>query len=79
MEGLSTVEDFFHLRERGTTVGTEVRAGLTTFMVMAYILFLNGAILTGGFEATGKADPHWDLATIAAGTALIAGVMKVAV
>jgi AGZA family xanthine/uracil permease-like MFS transporter len=78
MEGLSTVEDFFHLRERGTTVGTEVRAGLTTFMVMAYILFLNGAILTGGFEATGKADPHWDLATIAAGTALIAGVMTIA-
>jgi adenine/guanine/hypoxanthine permease len=78
MEGLSTVEDFFHLRERGTDVGTEVRAGLTTFMVMAYILFLNGAILTGGFEATGKADPHWDLATIAAGTALIAGVMTIA-
>jgi adenine/guanine/hypoxanthine permease len=78
MEGLSTVEDFFHLRERGTTVGTEVRAGLTTFMVMAYILFLNGAILTGGFDATGKTDPHWDLATIAAGTALIAGVMTIA-
>jgi AGZA family xanthine/uracil permease-like MFS transporter len=72
------VEDFFHLRERGTTVGTEVRAGLTTFMVMAYILFLNGAILTGGFEATGKADPAWDLATIAAATALVAGVMTIA-
>jgi AGZA family xanthine/uracil permease-like MFS transporter len=78
MEGLSAVEDFFHLRERGTTVGTELRAGLTTFMVMAYILFLNGAILTAGFEATGKADPHWDLATIAAGTALVAGVMTIA-
>jgi AGZA family xanthine/uracil permease-like MFS transporter len=78
MEGLSAVEDFFHLRERGTTVGTELRAGLTTFMVMAYILFLNGAILTGGFEATGKADPHWDLATIAAATALIAGIMTIA-
>jgi adenine/guanine/hypoxanthine permease len=69
---------FFHFRERGTDFGTEVRAGLTTFMVMAYILFLNGAILTGGFDATGKADPHWDLATIAAGTALIAGVMTIA-
>jgi AGZA family xanthine/uracil permease-like MFS transporter len=78
MEGLSAVEDFFHLRERGTTVGTELRAGLTTFMVMAYILFLNGAILTGGFDATGKADPHWDLATIAAGTALVAGVLTIA-
>jgi AGZA family xanthine/uracil permease-like MFS transporter len=78
MEGLSAVEDFFHLRERGTTVGTELRAGLTTFMVMAYILFLNGAILTAGFQATGKADPHWDPATIAAGTALVAGVMTIA-
>jgi len=72
------VESFFKLRERGTDFGTEVRAGLTTFMVMAYILFLNGAILTAGFEATGNADPHWDLATIAAGTALVAGVMTIA-
>jgi len=72
------VESFFKLKERGTDFGTEVRAGLTTFMVMAYILFLNGAILTSGFEATGNADPHWDLATIAAGTALVAGVMTIA-
>jgi len=72
------VESFFKLKERGTDFGTEVRAGLTTFMVMAYILFLNGAILTAGFEATGNANPHWDLATIAAGTALVAGVMTIA-
>ncbi|MEO6578261.1 MAG: NCS2 family permease [Candidatus Limnocylindria bacterium] len=72
------LDAFFKLTERGTTVGTEVRAGLTTFMVMAYILFLNGAILTGGFEALGVADPAWNLATIAAGTALIAGVMTIA-
>ena len=72
------MESFFKLKERGTDFGTEVRAGLTTFMVMAYILFLNGAILTSGFEATGNADPHWDLATIAAGTALVAGVMTIA-
>lgn len=69
---------FFHFRERGTDFGTEIRAGVTTFMVMAYILFLNGSILTGGFEATGQADPHWTLATIAAGTALVAGVMTIA-
>ena len=72
------MESFFKLKERGTDFGTEVRAGLTTFMVMAYILFLNGAILTAGFEATGNANPHWDLATIAAGTALVAGVMTIA-
>ena len=72
------MESFFKLKERGTDFGTEVRAGLTTFMVMAYILFLNGAILTAGFAATGNADPHWDLATVAAGTALVAGVMTIA-
>jgi AGZA family xanthine/uracil permease-like MFS transporter len=72
------VESFFKLKERGTDFGTEVRAGLTTFMVMAYILFLNGAILTAGFAATGNANAHWDLATVAAGTALVAGVMTIA-
>jgi AGZA family xanthine/uracil permease-like MFS transporter len=51
---------------------------VTTFMVMAYILFVNGSILTGGFEATGQADPAWDLATVAAATALVAGVMTIA-
>jgi AGZA family xanthine/uracil permease-like MFS transporter len=37
---------YFRLREHGTTVGTEVLAGLTTFMVMAYIIFVNPAILS---------------------------------
>ena len=31
----------FGTRERKTTVGTEVRAGFTTFLVMAYIIFVN--------------------------------------
>ncbi len=69
------MESFFKFRERGTDLATEARAGLTTFMVMAYILFVNGSILTAGF---GTADPHWNLATIAAGTALVAGVMTIA-
>jgi AGZA family xanthine/uracil permease-like MFS transporter len=40
------LEGYFRLREHGTTVGTEVLAGLTTFMVMAYIIFVNPAILS---------------------------------
>jgi AGZA family xanthine/uracil permease-like MFS transporter len=40
------LERCFKLREHGTTVGTEVLAGLTTFMVMAYIIFVNPAILS---------------------------------
>jgi AGZA family xanthine/uracil permease-like MFS transporter len=40
------LEGYFRLREHGTTAGTEVLAGLTTFMVMAYIIFVNPAILS---------------------------------
>jgi AGZA family xanthine/uracil permease-like MFS transporter len=75
---VDAIASFFKFRERGTDLGTEARAGLTTFMVMAYILFLNGAILTGGFEVTKHVDPHFNLATIAAATALVAGVMTIA-
>ena len=40
------LEGYFKLKEHGTTVGAEVLAGLTTFMVMAYIIFVNPAILS---------------------------------
>ena len=35
------MEKFFKLKERGTDVRTEIVAGLTTFMAMAYILMVN--------------------------------------
>jgi AGZA family xanthine/uracil permease-like MFS transporter len=62
--------DYFKFAERGTSLGTEFRAGLTTFMVMAYIIFLNGNIIAKplGLEP----------AAVAAGTALIAGIMTIA-
>ena len=63
------LEGFFHFRERGTSLGTEVRAGVTTFMVMAYIIFLNPGILS----AAGL-DP----VAGAAATALVAGIMTIA-
>ena len=40
------MEKFFKLKERGTTVRTEVMAGITTFMTMAYILAVNPSILS---------------------------------
>ena len=47
-----TLEKLFHLREHGTTVRTELVAGLTTFMTMAYILAVNPGILsTTGMDA----------------------------
>ncbi len=45
-------ETRFHLKENGTTVRTELVAGLTTFMTMAYIIALNPNLLTG-FGAEG--------------------------
>ena len=48
------LNSFFKLQESGTDVKTEITAGLTTFMTMAYIIFVNPAILskTGmNFEA----------------------------
>ena len=38
---------FFRVKENGSTVRTEILAGLTTFMTMAYIIALNPNLLTG--------------------------------
>ncbi|MGH9866613.1 MAG: NCS2 family permease [Candidatus Polarisedimenticolia bacterium] len=40
------VEPLFHVRAAGSTPGREALAGLTTFMAMAYILFVNPAVLS---------------------------------
>ncbi len=47
------LEKMFHLRDNKTTVRTEIIAGLTTFMTMAYIIALNPNLLTA-FGAEGK-------------------------
>src|ERR1700744_5071444 len=39
------LDKFFKLSENGTTVRIELLAGLTTFLTMAYIIFVNPAIL----------------------------------
>ena len=46
------IEKFFKLKENNTTVKTEVMAGITTFMTMAYILAVNPNILSAtGMDA----------------------------
>ncbi|MBO4496322.1 MAG: NCS2 family permease [Clostridiales bacterium] len=47
------MEKLFKLKQNGTTVRTEIVAGLTTFMTMAYIIALNPNLLTG-FGAEGQ-------------------------
>ncbi|CCO09221.1 NCS2 family permease [Desulforamulus hydrothermalis] len=63
------LEQFFKLKEHNTTVRTEIIAGLTTFMTMAYILFLNPNILAG----TGM-----DKNAVFFATAMAAGVVTIA-
>lgn len=62
---MSFLEKTFQLRDRGTTVQTEVLAGATTFLTMAYIVLVNPAILS----TTGM-----PLAGVAAATCLAAGI-----
>ena len=40
-EKIKTMENFFKVKEHGSTVKTEVLAGITSFMAMAYILTVN--------------------------------------
>lgn len=48
---MSLIERLFRLNEHGTSVRTEVLAGITTFLTMSYIVFVNPAILgTTGME-----------------------------
>lgn len=48
------MEKLFHLKERGTTVRTEIIAGATTFLAMAYILAVNPGMLSAtGMDAGG--------------------------
>jgi len=50
------MEKFFRLKANGTSVRTEILAGLTTFMTMAYIIALNPNLLTGFAVGT----PLWN-------------------
>jgi adenine/guanine/hypoxanthine permease len=70
------LERHFGLAAQGTTVGREARAGVTTFMVMAYIIFVNPAILSfaGVPGLEGKGAPF---AATQAATCLVAGVMTI--
>jgi AGZA family xanthine/uracil permease-like MFS transporter len=73
---LDAIARYFKFAERGTNFSTELRAGLTTFLVMAYIVFLNPIILSSGFKAVSGYDLN--ITAAAATTALVAGVLTIA-
>src|SRR5215467_1504763 len=68
---------YFGFKEHSTNLATEVRAGFTTFMVMAYIIFVNPIVLgfTGVPGLDGKGLPFAATLTV---TCLAAGVLSIA-
>lgn len=70
----SWLDRTFKITERGSNVRTEVRAGSTTFLTMAYIVVLNPLILTAAADVNGE---HLELHQVASSTALVAAVMTI--
>ena len=62
------METFFKLKENGTSVGTEVVAGLTTFFAMSYIIVVNPGILS-------QAGMEWGAVFLATILAAIIGTL----
>ncbi|KQZ75408.1 NCS2 family permease [Nocardioides sp. Root151] len=78
----SGIDSFFKISARGSTIGQELRGGLVTFLTMAYIVVLNPLILgyvpdSEGNFLGGGTDPGSGIPAIAAGTALIAGLLTI--
>ena len=68
------LDRFFEITKRGSTIATEIRGGLVTFITMAYIVILNPIILSGGTDVVGD---NLAFTQVAAVTALTAGVMTI--
>src|SRR5438876_2656912 len=71
------LERWFGFTQRHTDLATEVRAGVTTFMVMAYIIFVNPIVLgySGVAGLEGKGLPFSPTLTV---TCLTAGLLSIA-
>src|SRR5213083_2933373 len=68
---------YFRFAERSTDLATELRAGLTTYMVMAYIIFVNPSIL-GYVGVPGLEGKGLQFAATLTVTCLTAGVLSIA-
>jgi adenine/guanine/hypoxanthine permease len=76
-EERSGLDRFFKVSERGSTIRVEVVAGITTWLTMAYILFLNPQIL--GFAAVPDLQPlGLPFGAVLTVTALVAGIATIA-
>lgn len=68
------LDRFFRISERGSTVRTEIIAGVATWLTMAYILFVNPAILGSVPDGSGTSLAFPQVLTV---TALAAAVMTI--
>ena len=68
-----SLDSFFQISKRGSTISHEIRGGFVTFFAMAYILVVNPAILGNAVPKDGSITTQG----IAAGTALVAGIMTI--
>jgi AGZA family xanthine/uracil permease-like MFS transporter len=74
----SSLDRYFSITSRGSTVGREVRGGVVTFFTMAYIIVLNPLIIGTQTDGAGKYLGGGDapnIPLVALGTAVVAGVM----
>jgi len=74
------LESLFKISARKSSVGQEIRGGLVTFFTMAYIVVLNPLILAttdGAGQFIGGGDRGNAIVIVAAGTALIAGLLTI--
>ncbi len=71
------MEKFFKLRERGTTVRTEIIAGLTTFFAMAYIVVTNPNQIVS-FNTEGDLGRIWNAVYIASLLVAVVGTLLMA-
>ncbi|MFJ2950177.1 NCS2 family permease [Streptomyces sp. NPDC087226] len=70
----NSLDRFFRISERGSTLGREIRGGFATFFTMAYILVLNPLVLGSAKDKFGEQLDAVQLTTV---TALVAAVMTV--
>lgn len=81
-EPTNGLDRYFKITERGSTLAREIRGGVVTFFTMAYIVVLNPIILGFAQDSTGAflgSSPGGgpNLPAIAAGTALVAGILTI--
>lgn len=72
------MEKYFQVKEKGSTVKTEVLAGLTTFMAMAYILMVNSGMFSDLAEMNGvTGDRMYNAVYIATAISAVAGTLLI--